>query len=244
MSETVEIPQTETPATSAPAPQVPVVEKVPDWVQPRLSTLTRDLRSTQETLAAIQKERDEMAARLAGMTPAPATPAPFIAPTPAAPLPPNPWDNTARTSPAQSDEARVRAQAEILMFNQECDRVYHSLVAKKPDFQQKMNTLQGAFGGFPPSVIKAALGTGEAERILYDLSSDLNEFARITSLPPEAQAVEIGRRAATAARISQAPDPITPLGNAAGAPAVLDLENCSMDDFMRVHMEEVQKYGL
>ena len=159
-------------------------------------------------------------------------------------------------------EAEINARAEQLAaqrvaldsFNKACAEAAEKGRAEFPDFQSRVNELSrlvdrndpasvGAYNEF----IVAALETGEAPKIIHALGGDLNEAARILSLPPIKRAVELTRLAAkTPAEISKTPKPITPVGSKGPAHTAIDptdperADGLSIDAWMARRNEQIK----
>lgn len=191
------IPQ-ETPPAPPPSTEPPQV----DWRDKRIATLTRRLRELQEK----------------GVSPPVATPPPGTAPEP--PLQP----------PTNLDalvNQRARELAAVQDFNRRCDDTALAGRAAfgESEFNGRIQNLQKLVDNTDPqsvqtynSLLMAALETGDAARILFDLGADLNEAQRVLAMTPTKMAVELTRKAAMPpAQVSSAPKPITTLATRPGS---------------------------
>lgn len=124
-------------------------------------------------------------------------------------------------------ELRAQAKARIDAFNKACTDAAAEGKAKFPDFDQRVGELVRLIDPQDPAsaaayneFLVAALETGKAPEIIHALGGDLNEAARILSLPPIKRAVELTRLAEK--EPSAAPDlpkPIKAIGSNKGAAA-------------------------
>lgn len=135
-------------------------------------------------------------------------------------------------APAQPTEEQIRArikqeaaqQAEWDKFNEACNaaaaqgredygkEAFNSSIDKltKNLVDREDKASVDAYNEF----LQAALETGEAPRLLYELGQNLDEAERILSLPPIKRAVALAKLAAREPeKISSAPKPINPIGN-------------------------------
>lgn len=184
-------PSTETP------PQTTTEPPAQDWRDKRIATLTRRLRELQEK----------------GNAPPATTTEP---PTTTAPAPLQPPTNLDALV-----NQRARELANIQDFNRRCDEA--ALAGRsafgESEFNGRIANLQKLVDNTDPSSVKAyndllmaALETGEAPRVLFDLGADLNEAQKVLSMTPTKMAVEMTRKAAMPpGTVSNAPKPITPI---------------------------------
>jgi hypothetical protein len=112
-------------------------------------------------------------------------------------------------------------QAQINAFNDACQRTANAGKSQFPDFDSRIKELSKLAGDGDlqqqmtyNTFIAAAIETGEAPKILHELGGNLDEAARIMSLPPFKMAVELTKMALgkPATETSKAPKPITPVG--------------------------------
>lgn len=228
-----------------PAPPEPGAESAPppaqDWKDKRIATLT----------AKLAEER----ARNSTVVPVPA-PGVVQPPAPIAPAPGTLVVGSPEFNAAIDEAARVRAQ--VNQFNAECDAV---ALAGRTQYGEKeftdrvkallqhvdrtdMNSLQ-AYNSF----LMAALRTGEAPRLMFELGNDMNEAQRILAMSPIEMAVELTKRSARApvAPLSGAPAPITPVGNRGGQHTPIDpsdparAKNLPVNDWMARREAQVKE---
>ena len=221
------------PAAAPPAAQPPSTETAPPpWAISRIDTLTRQRREMEE-------ERDRFATELARVRAAAAAPPATPAQTPA---------------PAQiplEDQVNLRAQqiAAEQTFRQQTLELDRRGAQEFPDWNQKIAAFQ-PLGGISRSAVEAALELDTPHKVLHALSGDLNEAARIFSLPPIRQATAIAQYAAKleakpvpppAKPVSSAPAPVTPVvgGGAKGETDVGD-PAISMTEFARLRAAQVK----
>lgn len=197
----------ETPApASTPALEPPAN---PPWHIRRIGELTAQKNAAAERAAAVEARaaalEAEIATLRAGQQPA--------GPATTQPGQPHP---VAQPRLTEADiEQRARAIAEESIQTADANVSYNAGVAKYPDFDARIKSFQ-MIGGLQPEQIQAALATGAAHDVLYTLAGNLDEAARILSLPPLQTAVEMAKIAAkqpAVARASAAPPPVTPIGS-------------------------------
>lgn len=179
-----------------PAPVEPPPTNIPQPIFDRIDRLTADKKTAQEEVARLTAE---LAARPAAPAVAPVVP-PALAPAPVAPV---------------MDAAAVQAAARTLVAEQnfvtKCNGISAAGVAAHPDFTAQVRQLD-VLGYVDPTLIEAAAEVGDAHEILYALSKDLPEAAKIAALGPASKAIALvkfneKRRAAAAALVSNAPVP-------------------------------------
>lgn len=215
----------------ATAPVEPVTDPAPileapkpvDWRERRMGELAAQKRALEDRLAALEAKPKE---------------------TPQA-------DGEARYTEAEvltraNDLALRRTQD--MRFNDQCNDVFSKGSEKFQDFQSTLGSFS-QLGGLNRQFVEAVLQAGDkAPEVLYTLGKDLNEAARIMSLPPMEQAYEIARRALTEAPkatvsvdVSKAPAPIKPkVGGATKAePSVYD-DTISTADWITMRNKQLQ----
>jgi len=184
----------------APAPQVPPA------VLARIGELTRKNRELQERQAALEAQAQQAASG----GEAPVAPAPL---------------------PDEEINRRAAQLAEHQRWNEQANQIWNNGTSKFQDFGVSVSGMVNLLGGsVPRSLTEAAIATGEPEKVLYDLSKDLGEAARIAVLPPAQQGVEIAkfaqkRKAAAAPQVSNAPAPITPAVGGGGQVSPTELRD-------------------
>lgn len=198
-----------------PGPETPppTTEPVQDWRDKRIATLTRRLRELQEK--------------------GPPAPAPAPAAQPAAPLSP-PTDLDALVN------QRAREMAAVQDFNRRCDET--ALAGRttfgEAEFNGRIDNLRKLVDNTDPqsvqtynSLLMAALETGDAAKVLFDLGADLNEAQRVLSMSPTKMAVELTRKAAMPTPdVSRAPKPITPVSTRPGSHERIEPDDADRSD--------------
>lgn len=236
----------QTQQTEGQTPPVPPVDEPPkvDWRDRRIGEQQARLRERNARIA-------ELEAQLRGQ-PAPQPPAGASAGQPTYQQPPQaPGDIQRQITEAA---AQMAAASE---FTRRCNEVAESGRRVFTNFDQRVQRLTGLvdpndnqqvvhYNAF----LNAAMETGEAARLIYDLGGDLNEASRIMAMEPVKMAVELTRlasRVSTTDR-SNAPPPINPLGSAANSlpkntliqPDDADQsDNLSTEEWMRRREEQV-----
>lgn len=142
-----------------------------------------------------------------------------------------------RGEPPSNDadmQRRIDLRAEEIasqrVFTTECNRIAAAGSAAYPDFAQVMPTLWGATGGVGASgallpaqveLVNAAIETGDAHRVLYELAKNPDEADRIASMSPARMGVAIAKLAATPAlparQAANAPSRVKPISTGAAA---------------------------
>jgi hypothetical protein len=206
-------PAPEAPATPAPAPApAPAAEKPSDWRDRRIARLTAQLREEQ------QKGKN-----------APAQPAAAA----------KPLDPTADFNKRVADAAA--AQVAATRFNEKSNAAASAGRQKygKDEFNSSIRSLVSQFVpddndrealGRYNAFISAALATGHAEDVIYELGRNLDDAEAVMELDPLELTAELTRRFAAPAaagavrnEISAAPKPIRPI--TPGNETVLDPAN-------------------
>lgn len=117
---------------------------------------------------------------------------------------------------AQQEASRMLAEQR---FADQCNKVYSSGKAEFQDFDQAVANLQMV--GVSRDFLELATSSDAGAKLLHHLGTDLDEAARIASLPPVQMARELTRlefklgQPAAPKPVSKAPAPITPLGSSA-----------------------------
>lgn len=197
----------ETPAPApTPAPEPPAN---PPWHIRRIGELTAQKNAAAERAAAVEARAAALEAEIATLR---------AGQQPAAPATPQPGQPHPVAQPRLTEadiEQRARAIAAENQHNNDANTSYNAGKAKYQDFDAKLQSLS-ALGGLSQDQLQAALATGAAHDVLYTLAGNLDEAARILSLPPLQTAVEMAKIAAkqpAVARASAAPPPVTPIGS-------------------------------
>ena len=106
---------------------------------------------------------------------------------------------------------RMQQEAE---FNRACNKVYDEGIKSIPGFDSSLQNLQ--LVGLNKDILDVIIDSDAAAKLINYLGSDLDEAARITSLPPVRMAREITKLEAKLAgqpkKTSNAPEPIKPIG--------------------------------
>ena len=136
--------------------------------------------------------------------------------------------------------ARQEAQKMLAeqTFNDTCNRVYAAGKAEFPDFDNAVANLQMV--GVNRDFLELATTSDAGAKLIHHLGGDLDEAARIASLPPVQMARELTRleyklaQAPAPKPVSKAPAPITPIGSGGVADGGLR-DDLSMDEWARRH---------
>ena len=193
-------------AAEAPRPAVeaePEKPKQTPWWQKRIDDITREKHDA-------RREADNLRAQLTAL----AAPDPATQPDPAQPAGQQPKQMTQAQIDAMVDQ-RAEQKRQAADFNAKCNETFDKGKADFPDFEQSLANFR-LLGGMPPSLIEAALETGEGHKVLYELGKNPDDAARIMQMPPARMAVAVARLAmapAKQATISKAPAPISPIGS-------------------------------
>lgn len=185
--------------TPAPSPPPPTTEPPlpPDWRDKRIATLTRRLREMQE--------------RTNGNA----------APPPATTTPPATQPLQPPTNLDELVNQRAREMAAIQDFNRRCDETALAGRAAfgEAEFNARIGNIQKLVDNTDPlavqaynSLLNAALETGEAPRVLFELGADMNAAQLILGMNPTKMGVEMQKRASMPpSQVSNAPKPINPI---------------------------------
>lgn len=149
-------------------------------------------------------------------------------------------------------EAEVQARATLIAqqqlqqeaFDEACNDVASEGGKVFKDFNTKIADFQ-KFGGVSPAFLEAAVESGAGHLVLYSLAGNLDEAARINSLPPVKMVAEITRLAGklTAPKpVTGAPAPIEPIEpGAGGMPPTGLTDRLSTDEWMKRRNAEIEK---
>lgn len=195
----------------------------PEWVMPRIGELTAKYREAERRA---QEAEAKLVAQAAPVTPQqPSTQAPDF-------------------------KTAVSAEARRMLYDNECNKVWAKGNAEFADFAPAVQTLNQALGGLSQDFIEAAIETGEAPRVLYELSKDINKAAGILLLGSPAKiAVAVTKFAESLAKpaaapkkpVSGAPEPIPgAVGGNVAAPASLENEGLSMKEWIAQRNKELK----
>lgn len=138
---------------------------------------------------------------------------------------------TEQNSPAPQDidslvEQRATEKLAAQSFNDACNRVFKAGVDADPNFEANLRTLQSV-GEIKREFLEVIADMDDGHKVLNHLGANPDEADVILSLPPLKQARALAKleaslgKPASAAPVSKAPAPITPVGSKA-APAVPD----------------------
>ncbi len=172
--------------------------------------------------------------------------------------PPTPAKPGARTYTQDELMREASRVAAIQEYNRQVDAAVITGRAAHPDFNQSIEGLKKIAGQIiPDHFVQAALETGEASELIYELGKNAGEADRILSLPPIKQAVALekfadGIRAKRAAAktasaevdpdISRAPAPIVPkVGGSSRKELELDDPNLPLAEFIKRRNEMEKK---
>lgn len=148
--------------------------------------------------------------------------------------------------PVETAKAQLRAEAREREFNAACNEV-----ARKgheeygADFGDAMRSLNAVGYGNRPDALDAIASLPDGHRVYRALAADLDNAARVLSLPPMKMAMELARMSQRAApngetaapaaplpSLTRAPEPQAPIrGTSRSGP--VPLEKTSMADFIR-----------
>jgi hypothetical protein len=215
---TTEQTQVETPApTEAP-------KKVP-WFEKRIAETTREKyearREAEQARADAQQLREQLARVQAGEQPT--------------------------QQPAGDVQTLVQQAAQRLVaersFNESCNKVYAAGKTEFPDFDAALGNLQMV--GVPREFLEFTAASDAGAKLIHHLGKDLDEAARITSLPPVQMARELTRLELKLSQpqpkpVSKVPAPITPVGGV-GSASSKDPADMSYGDFVKWRQESIAK---
>lgn len=219
------------PAVVDPATPAPVV-KNEDWRDARIRVLTARLTEEKSKNQAPQPVVDPAAPANAGLT---------------------------ESQIRERISAEMQAAEQTRVFNQACNDVAQKGKLAFPDFDARVGQLKQLVSDwkdpaqFVPynQFVAAAIETGDGEKILHALGGDLDEAARIMSLPPIKMAVELTRLASGEGKveISKAPKPITPIAQRGTQHSQIDptdverADKLSTAEWMKRRNEQIEKRG-
>lgn len=126
--------------------------------------------------------------------------------------------------PAAEVEKRAAAIAAANVanaaFTAQCNDAWAKGTAAFADFPQAVENLKRAVGdasgGLPQGFLESALATDDPAQVLHALGGNLEEAARIASLPPAKQAIAMTKLAAAPAKPRQSGAPV-PVGAVVGS---------------------------
>lgn len=153
-------------------------------------------------------------------------------------------------APLGDVQSLVQQEAQRLIaeqsFDAACNKTYDTGIAEFPDFKEAYGNL--SMIGITRDFIEVVVDSDPkmAATVLHHLGNDLDEAARISSLPPIQMARELTKlehklssQPAPKKQISNAPDPIKPL-SAAGATATKDPAKMTDTEFAKWRREQIK----
>jgi hypothetical protein len=203
-------------------PEAPIDDKpvVPQWAQKRFSELSKQVHAQKDQNARLAQENAALAARL--KTPAGA-PAQQPQPAPAQPA----ATQQQIDEFVRSEAARLAADTE---FTNRCNDIFEAGKKEFPDDWKEQLGQFSNLAGLPTHFVEAAFEVGDAHKILYHLSKDLDEAQRLFEMRPVKLAVELERlnRKLNARKVpSKAPPPIDTIEGGKGSGAAKNPEEMS-----------------
>jgi hypothetical protein len=139
---------------------------------------------------------------------------------------------------AQQEAARMVADQR---FTDQCNKVYSDGKAAFPDFDQAVANLQML--GVNRDFLELATTSDAGAKLLHHLGTDLDETARLLTLPPVQMARELTRleiklgQPAAPKPVSKAPAPISPLGSSASTDVGDPSRMSDAEWYARVHLK-------
>lgn len=182
------------------------------WFQERIDQLTREKYDE-------RRQREALEARLADTLADP---------------------EKARTNPPVNIDEVVNARLAERQFDDKCNEVYSSGKSEFSDFDSTLGNFQ-MLGGIPQPVLEAVTQLPDAHKVLYALGSNMDDAARIFSLPPIPMAMALARLASSPVKsrpVSNAPPPIRPIdGTTKGTKAP---EEMSSEEWMKWREDQLK----
>jgi hypothetical protein len=154
-----------------------------------------------------------------------------------------------QADPVETAKEQLRAEAREREFNAACNEV-----ARKgneeygSEFGDAVRSLNAVGWGNRPDALAAIASLPDGHHVYRSLAADLDNAARVLSLPPMMMAMELARMSqrvaaaaangeageprATTRSLTRAPDPLRTVGGTSRA-AQVPLEKTSMSDFIR-----------
>ena len=139
--------------------------------------------------------------------------------------------------------AEIATQRE---FDRSCNDVFDKGSREFPDFGDALGNFR-LLGGLPPSLVEAAIETGSAAAVLYELGKNPDEAARVMQMPPTRMAVAVAKLAnkpatlAAPVPVSRAPAPIRPIAATGGKPGPKSVDDMSMAEFAEYEANRAAK---
>lgn len=198
-------------------------KKKGEWVQKRISEITRQkweaTRQAEEARAEAEQYRQQLAQ----------------------------YQQSQEYQPQHNDQVDVQAlarqeAAKMLAektFNDQCNAVYSAGKAEFQDFDQSVANLQMV--GANREFLELATTTDAGHKLIHHLGSDLDEAARILSLPPVQMARELTKLEMKLSQpvskpVSKAPEPIKPIGTGKATSEGLS-DDLPIEEWMRRERE-------
>lgn len=193
-------------------------EKKTPWFQKRISEVTREKyeakRQADESAQEVQRLTEQLARFQAGDTEG---------------------DQSSVQHLARQEAERIVAARS---FDERCNKVHAEGIKEFPDFGKAVSDLQMV--GATTQFWELATESDAAAKLLHHLGQDLDEAARIASLPPVQMARELTKleyklaQAPAPKPASKAPAPVKPIGSGGVADSGLR-DDLSMDEWARRH---------
>jgi hypothetical protein len=144
---------------------------------------------------------------------------------------------------AQQQAAAIAAETE---FNNRCNAVFASGAQEygQQEFKSAVETFHSAYGGMPQDFVEAALETGAAEKVIYELAKNPEKAMEVLSLPPGVKRVSAVMKLANGLagqkpRVSGAPAPIKPqVGGSGRSDPTLEKAD-SIDKWMEMRNKQL-----
>ena len=208
VQETEQVVNVETPSTeatpeqtqeSAPAPESDGHKKEP-WFQKRIGELTREKYEARREAEEARQEAAQIREQIARQQQGDETQQP---------------DGSVQTL-VQREAARMLAEKS---FNEACNKVYAKGKAEFPDFDASLANLH--LVGINREFLELTATSDAGEKLIQHLGTDLDEAARIASLPPLQMARELTRLEIKLSQVkpkpvSNAPAPLSLVTGTAG----------------------------
>lgn len=231
-TEQVQQVEQETPVTTTEQPQETTEEqqketeeKKTPWFQKRINEVTREKYEAARVAEQAQREAQMLREQLARLQSGEQVEQPQV---------------DVQTL-AQQEATRLFAEHR---FNETCNKVYAEGKEAFPDFDDAVKNLQ--LVGVTREFLELATTSDASAKLLHHLGTDLEEAARIASLPPVQMARELTKldiklsQPAPAKPVSKAPAPINAIGS--GAASDNDLrDDLPIDEWMRRERERMAK---
>jgi hypothetical protein len=147
------------------------------------------------------------------------------------------------TVPKDVDRLVAQRAQEIVRetaFNDKCNEVYSSGKSEFSDFDDTLGNFR-MLGGLTPDLIEAVTQLPDAHKVLYALGQNMDEAARVLSLPPVPMAMALARLSMSGPKskpVSNAPPPIRPID---GTPrGQVDPQDMSIEEWMKWREDQLK----